>query len=207
MIRDFQENDFNLCTALVNKVWGLDKHFSPAGLAVFVQNLFVGMSAANSNFLKVIEDNNTIVGLIFGKIEKQKCYKNSYSGILGFLKLIKQLFTIKGVSFGEKYNLLKGIISHEKKRKKVESKKSSEVNLFAVHPDSQGKGYGKKLINEFIQTCKQYGVKRLVLETDADCNYGFYENIGFKHIASFESKLLKRFSEKSSETFIYELKF
>ena len=75
-----------------------------------------------------------------------------------------------------------------------------------ILPEYQGKGFGKQLINEFILTCKKEGTLRIILETDAECNYGFYENLGFNHIASFGSPLQKEFSRNSGETFIFELK-
>jgi GNAT superfamily N-acetyltransferase len=95
--------------------------------------------------------------------------------------------------------------AHDRNRQKVEPWESSEINLFVVDPESQGQGRGKKLINEFIAACKQTGVKRIVLETDEESNYGFYEHQGFRKDGSFFSSFLQEFSNESGETYIYEL--
>ena len=71
--------------------------------------------------------------------------------------------------------------------------------------DSQGKGWGKQLMNGFISACRNKKIKRIVLETDKESNLDFYEHLGFKSIGTFYSPLLKEFSGLSGDTFIYEL--
>ena len=79
------------------------------------------------------------------------------------------------------------------------------MNLFVVDPESQARGWGRKLINEFIDACKNENIERIVLETDSESNYGFYQHLGFRIKGSFHSPLLKEFSGNTGETYIYEL--
>ncbi len=95
--------------------------------------------------------------------------------------------------------------THEANRKKVLKNSISEVNLFVVDNSMQGKGVGRKLINEFITLCRNEKLPNIILETEKSSNYRFYEHLGFKVIASFDSPMQNHFNGSSGETFIYEL--
>jgi ribosomal protein S18 acetylase RimI-like enzyme len=205
MIRDYQPSDFDNCVNLVNKVWEFDKHFSPVELAKLFQRIYTGGSLAESNFRKVVEEKDQLKGFLFGKIENQMIPKSEFSGFLGQLKIILKLLSVKGAPFKRKWGYLKKINSHEINRRKVESRRCSEINLFVVDPESQGRGWGKKLINEFMAACQNLDIKRIVLETDRESNFGFYEHLGFKTKGSFYSPLLQEYSGESGETYVFEL--
>lgn len=56
------------------------------------------------------------------------------------------------------------------------------ISWIAVDEEKRGKGIGKKLIDHFINWCKDYGVNRIYLDVFSD-NISvnkFYNNIGFK---------------------------
>lgn len=205
MIRHYENRDFDGCVRLVNRVWQFDKHFSPPALSDFFMKTYTGSSLAGSNFSLVIEESDEIKGFLFGKTEKLPLHKNEYSGVSGQFRLLHGLFRLKGVTFKRKWDILNKLNTHELNRRKVESRKSSEVNLFVVDPDSQGKGFGKQLISGFIDNCKANNVKRIVLETDAESNYGFYLHLGFKKMGQFYSPMQEEYSRGSGETFVYEM--
>jgi len=205
MIRDFRESDFVDFQKLVNKVWEFDKHFHPPELSRLFQKIYTGGSFSASNFLRVVDVKGQVRGFLFGKIENKKIPKSEYSGFSGQLKIIFSLFSIPKVAFKTKLSYLNKINLHEVNRRKVESRKCSEVNLFVVDPDCQGEGWGKRVINEFIETCRKENINRIVLETDAESNFGFYQHLGFSIKGSFNSPLLQAFTGKSGKTYIYEL--
>jgi len=155
MIRNYKDTDFEACTELVNKVWQFDQHYEPPELAQLFIEIYTGGSLAASNFSKVVEEESCVKGFIFGKIENRPIPKSEYNGLNGQLKILKELFSVPNVSLKAKLSYLNKINTHEVNRRKVENRKSSEVNLFIVDPDFQGSGWGKKLINEFIAICKK----------------------------------------------------
>ncbi len=61
-----------------------------------------------------------------------------------------------------------------------------EVTLLnvAVNPEHQGKGYGKKLINAFIDMCESQGAESAWLEVrESNTNaFGLYESTGFNEV-------------------------
>lgn len=60
-----------------------------------------------------------------------------------------------------------------------------EVFLVAVDSQSRNKGYGKMLVNEFIRSCLDYGVKRVFLEVRRSNTTAIacYTSCGFIKIA------------------------
>lgn len=205
IIRNYKESDYEDCIKLVNKVWKFDKHFNPPALSQLFQRIYTGGPLSESNFLNVVEEDGQLKGFLFGKIENQELTKDKYSNFAGQLKILKRLFSIKGVTFKKKLGYLKKVKLHEINRQKVEPRESSEVNLFVVDPESQGQGWGRKLINEFIAACKTMNVNRIVLETDKESNYGFYEHLCFRIKGSFYSPIQKEYSGVSGDTYVYEL--
>ncbi|MGD8782059.1 MAG: GNAT family N-acetyltransferase [Ignavibacteria bacterium] len=205
MIREYSQTDFERCKGIINLVWEFDSRFSPNQLSELFKNIYVGNSLSESNFTKVIEENGIVQGFIFGKSGNRNLYKTEYSGFLGRLKVSYDLCTVKGISLKRKMNYIKMINEHEVNRRRIEPNRENEVNLFAVNPNTQGKGFGKLLMNSFIDFCKEKNVTRITLETDKECNTGFYDYFGFKVKGEFYSPLLKEYSGKSGMSFIYEL--
>jgi len=205
MTRDYQKSDFAACQTLVNKVWEFDSHFHPPALSKLFQKIYTGGSLAASNFSRVVDEKGQVKGFLFGKIENKKIPKSEYSGFSGQLKIIFSLFFIPKVTFKAKLAYLNKINTHEINRRTVESRKCSEVNLFVVDPACQGEGWGRRLINEFIEACSKENINRIVLETDSESNLGFYQHLGFNIKGSFHSPLLQEFTGTTGKTYVYEL--
>ena len=61
----------------------------------------------------------------------------------------------------------------------------SYIELFAVMPDYQNKGYGKALIREFFKLTKERGIKEVGAHTGCYLDaYLFYRKIGFQDTRS-----------------------
>ena len=205
MIRDYQKSDFATCSDLTNIVWDFDSHISSLALSELFQWMYTAGSLSNSNFCKVLELNGKVKGLLFGKIENMQTGQLRLSTFWLQLKLIVKLILMKEIPFKTKLSLFKMVHVHEVNRSKLESREISEVHLFIVDPEYQGMGWGKMLMNEFITACKKRNIKRFVLETDEESNYGFYEHFGFTRKGEFYSPLLYEYAGNSDVTYVYEL--
>jgi len=73
----------------------------------------------------------------------------------------------------------------------LDNKKVKLDNIF-LEPDFIGKGYGKVMINHFIQHVKDKGYERIELESEPNAEK-FYQNLGFKVIGWLESSIKNRF--------------
>lgn len=205
MIRKYEQKDFEKCIEIVNDVWNFDGRFLPSNLSALFKKVYVGGSLSASNFAIVVEEEGIVKGFLFGKCGSKKIINGGYSGILGSLNFLIQLLLVKGVSLKKKFYYLNIMAEHETNRRRVEPTRDNEVNLFAVMQSAQGKGYGKVLMNEFIKECKNEHVNRVTLDTDKECNYGFYEHFGFRVKGEFYSPLQKEYSGFSGDSYVYEL--
>lgn len=205
MFRTYVEQDFSACIEIVNVVWQFDKKFPPPPLSNLFKRMYTGGSLAASNFYIVREEENQVVGFLFGKCGDNPVYRNEYSGIWGNLRFLWQLFAVKDVPIKKKFRYVKIINAHEINRRKVEPSRINEVNLFAVDPAMQGKGYRKLLMSAYIAQCRTLHVSRVTLDTDAACNYRFYEQFGFTMKGRFYSPLQQEYSGSSGESYVYEL--
>jgi GNAT superfamily N-acetyltransferase len=73
----------------------------------------------------------------------------------------------------------------------LDNKKVKLDNIF-LEPDFIGKGYGKVMMNHFIQHVKDKGYERIELESEPNAEK-FYQNLGFKVIGRLESSIKNRF--------------
>ncbi|EPM6098484.1 GNAT family N-acetyltransferase, partial [Vibrio vulnificus] len=205
MIREFHHDDLENCKEIIELVWDFDGKIAPIQLSSLFKDIYVTSSLSESNFTKVVVINGKVEGFLFGKVGENDLIRTKYSGFLGRLKLIFELFSLRGVGFRQKMNCLNNMHEHDVNRKKIEPDKSCEVNLFAVNPDVQGGGLGKILMNSFVEHCKSENAHKITLETDKECNMGFYEHFGFKIKGDFYSSLQQEYSRTSGVSFVLEL--
>ncbi|AHD04440.1 GNAT family N-acetyltransferase [Paenibacillus larvae] len=81
----------------------------------------------------------------------------------------------------------------------------SEVNLFIISPELRGMGYGKKLMDRYIEFCKENELHSTFLWTDIGCSYNFYEKYGFKLYKQFFHDCLTESNKKQPNGMIYYL--
>ena len=64
-------------------------------------------------------------------------------------------------------------------------------NLFIL-PEFIGKGFGKLLMNDFINRLEKSEIKKVRLHADPNAE-NFYSKLGFKKVGSFETSIKNRF--------------
>jgi ribosomal protein S18 acetylase RimI-like enzyme len=201
IFREYKDSDYTQCEELVNQAWKFDKIFSPESLSDFTKLLYTKGSALGSNYKMEVEDNGRVVGLIFGLNENTTKPKNN---LLFRLSLLWKLLWLKG-NEPNKNDLLNALQTHEKNRTTIVRRGRSEIVLFVVSKEHQGKGIGKKLWSGFKNMCIESGVKSVVVETNKLGASSFYEQIGFIHLADFDSPL-HEFATKDGQACMYEYK-
>ena len=189
MIRDYEVSDYEACKTLVNEAWEFDKHFAPRELSELCLYIYTFGSLAQSNFSRVVVQNSKVVGFLFGVNFKATVPEPELHSFYAQLKLLKRLFFIKGMTLKEKFSFLKATQTHQMNRAELIEGKRSEICLFIVRSGEQGKGYGKKLLAEFMQFCKQHQVDSIIVETNRVEASSFYEHVGFTLIGDFHSPL------------------
>lgn len=204
MIREYVPQDFEACVKIINEVWDFDGKFKPARLSTLFKIFYTSSSLTASNFTFVVEENGVVKGFLFGESGRHNHALAELTEVFGYWIFALKLLLLWGVKLKKKIHYLTIFLEHEKNRNHIKPRKD-EVNLFAVSPSAQGKGYGRALMNRFVDFCEARHTHRITLETNEECNYGFYRHFGFNKIGEFNSPLLKEYSSKSGLTYVYEL--
>jgi len=201
IFREYKESDYEQCEELVNQAWGLDKIFSSEKLSGFAKLIYTKGSVLGSNYKMVVEDHGQVIGFIFGLNEHlNKPRRNTLFGLM----LLWRLIWVKG-NKSEKKHLLDALTNHQKNRMDVIDRGRSEIVLFVISNEYQGKGIGKRLWSGFRNACIESGVKSVVVETNKLGASSFYEKIGFTHLANFSSPL-HELATKGGQACMYEYK-
>ncbi len=199
--REYRASDYSQCEQLVNQAWKFDKIFFPNALSDLAKQIYTKGSVLNSNYKRVIEEDGKVVGFIFGLNQySTKPRKN----ILFGLRILWKLIFIKTAKSNKK-SLISALETHEKNRSHLVSRDRSEIVLFVIDQNYRGQGIGTKLWNGFKNHCVESGVSSIIVESNKLGASGFYEKIGFKHLANFESPL-HEFATKNGQACIYEYK-
>lgn len=199
IFREYKDSDYEECEELVNQAWGFDNIFSPKALSNFAKLIYTKGSVIGSNYKMVAESDGRVVGFIFGLNEHS--IKPGIN-ILFRLGLLWKLIWLKGDK-PDKKDLINALQAHETNRTNVAQRGRSEIVLFVVSKEYQGKGVGKKLWFSFRDMCIESGVESVIVETNKLGASSFYEQIGFVHLADFDSPL-HEFATKDGQACMYE---
>lgn len=205
-MRPYVEADFNQCVAIVKEVWDFDSIFKNAKMSQLLAEAYTGQAISESNFACVDENEEGVIGFIFGRSSDSKEFYHQYGGLFGqFRFAIKFIFSAGG-SLSACIKLISAMKAHERNRKLVLVNREHEVNLFCVSRKKQGKGTGKILMNSFLDDCRKNGIISVTLDTDKKyCNFGFYEHFGYKLVGHFHSPIQLFYSGSSDECVTYKI--
>lgn len=64
-------------------------------------------------------------------------------------------------------------------------------NLFIL-PEFIGKGFGKTLMNDFLEKANRLGIKKITLDAEPNAE-NFYKNFGFETVGQLESSIKDRY--------------
>jgi len=199
IFREYRDGDYEQCEELVNQAWGFEKIFSPKALSDVAKLIYTKGSVLGSNYKLVVEVDEKVVGFIFGLNEYSK---KPGRNILFGLGVLWKLVRIKDGK-PDKNNLINALKAHEKNRSGIVDRGRSEIVLFVVGNEYQGKGFGNKLWSGFKNQCIKSGVSSIIVETNKLGASSFYERIGFKHLGNFDSPL-HEFATKGGQACMYE---
>ena len=200
ILREYRDSDYLQCEELVNQAWGFDKIFAPEELVNLAKCMYTRGSVLGSNYKMVVEVNGKVAGFIFGLNE---CATKPGLNILYRLNMLWKLLRVKSEKPKNKDDFINAIKDHENNRTKLVRRGKSEINLFVVSKEFQGKGFGKKLWTGFLADCKDSDVESIIVETNKLGASGFYEQVGFKHLGDFYSPL-HEFATKGGQACMYK---
>ena len=159
--------------------------------------LFDILSKAERIIIKKLD--NKVIGFCAYEKRGSKKFlirKNFYKSLK--LLIVKSPF-IKDKKAFVRYNRL-----YDKIESKFDNKYDGDIIIFIVDKKHQGNGYGTKLLKTAFDLAKKDNMKKLKIVTDDDCNYKYYESLGFKKIYE-EPIYFDKNKKYKEEQFIYEV--
>lgn len=180
----YQEKYLQGCITLIATTWNLDECLeNPKG--AYIYEYFIRRCAVWSDFLEIIVDeNDNVQGILFGRT--CEVWKSRF---LFFKLSCWLLWHIFNYDLGEIKGALRAyhiLQTQDKDAQRYAQNCDGEVNLLIISPILRGLGYGSKLMNRFVEVCKEKERKKLFLWTTTECSFGFYDSYGFRTLGYFK---------------------
>ena len=184
---------------LVGITWNLDKEIKSRVLYFASCLAYSFHILYKTNYRRIICEKNTLISFLASRDESKKNPLNIIYLLFCFLSIFIMIFYKDGRS------ILKYQLGYNKTLdlmvKENNQKYDAELVLFITHPEYQGKGYGKSLLNEFHSFMKEQNKCNIYLFTDNYCDYSMYDRAGCIR----KNKKVREFYFLASERFTQEL--
>lgn len=205
----YDKRYLNSCADLVRKTWNLHGGFKNLKRKELVYIYYFLTCENYSEHLELlVNENDEVKGVLFGSIEDES-----------YLQMIKYRIKSLKLAHWVRFHLNKGNLGDKIRAERMLASMSemdaageeyadefdSEINLFIVSKELRGKGYGRKLMDNYVEFCKSHALDTAFLWTDLDCSFSFYEKYGFKLYKKFYHDQLSSRQREGDNGMIYYL--
>jgi ribosomal protein S18 acetylase RimI-like enzyme len=195
------------CVRLIGETWDLQRILPEATNPRVIEELFFREATLDANHAELIVDEaGEVHGFLFGIIKRAP-----RGGVRAALRatgaVLWALGRFLGGGLGPRRRALatiRKLLSMLSSLDALRKDDDAYVSLFIVRSPLRGKGWGKRLLDDYRAKAAGYGAKRLYLWTDKSCNYGFYDRMGFERIKEIESPFLAAYGS-GPNGFVYAL--
>ena len=178
VFRDVRNSDLSDIKDIIDDSWDWVDLFESEGSLEATLGLYLNMVLYESSFTKVAVHNGKIVGVIMGYVEgdepKGRLLMDDSASFA--LKLMNTTKNDRKAAY--KY-LSKTRVIYEEMFEEVGIDYDANLVFFVVSEDARGLNIGKLLWLELLEYFKQKEVRSVYLFSDTECNFGFYDHIGF----------------------------
>lgn len=190
---------------LVGITWNLDKEIKSRVLYYASCLAYSFHILYKTNYRRVIFEHKKLISFLASRDESKKNPLNIIYLLFCFLSIFIMIFYKDGRS------ILKYQLGYNKTLdfmvKENNQKYDAELVLFITHPEYQGKGYGKSMLNKFHSFMKEQNKCNIYLFTDNYCDYSMYDRAGCirknEKVREFYFLAGKRFTQ---ELYLYDYK-
>ena len=178
IIRDVKEEDFPEIKEIIDETWEYSDLFDgkralDAALGLYFNQVLYGCSFGKAAVLdgKVL---GVIFGYVNGEMPKYRMLQEDNS---------EYILTLLNMPECERKNINEYMSKlHYTYEKLLNGKKASydgTLDFLILSKDARGLKIGRKLWDELAVYFKKNDVKSIYVFTDTECNFGFYEHLGF----------------------------
>ncbi|CAF1235663.1 unnamed protein product [Didymodactylos carnosus] len=177
------------CAQLVQEIWPLEDDLVHASQPHHLFYYYVRNCVDNSTYTDLIvdeENDERILGILVGDHESHRSCRSMIKNFRNCVILYKHILCSH---LGKRFVALEVVDEMSTISKRIEDECEefdSEINLLVLSKDLQGKGYGRLLMERYIEFCKNdKNIKSIFVWSDISCNYKFYEHYGFRLYKQF----------------------
>lgn len=207
--RELKIEDYQTVKKLIGDAFGLNNIFKKElqndTLSDVVLGTYLQHCLEDSTFSKVAVKDDKVIGVILGEaFGEKKLYDCNiedlfiYHDKLDSLKSDERLIKVEN-------EFIRIANTYDEFINGMEKEFDGCIHLFIVDKDSRGLGVGKALVKYLSHYMISHRVKSLYLFTDNRCNYGFYDNQGFKRVK--EKSLFMEGLNDYLDIFLYRYDF
>jgi len=203
--RDFRLSDIKTCARISADAWPETASVS-GGDTVRTMTLYVEFYYYSATWLDVACVDGRVVGLLFGRIDRDGGMFGKIRSRLGHSKVYLKLITGRYWKASDRFKLMKSAMSDDRNITKNSPDADGEVMLFVVDGKFQGRGIGRALMDRFLQRARKVNSKRITVSTnDIGCNWGFYDKYGFKLQGSFRDSFTSFVRKEEIKNLIFSI--
>jgi GNAT superfamily N-acetyltransferase len=204
VFREYEQGDLAVCAELAKKAWpyrrgdfsGEDEDSAMKG--------YVQIGRLWSNWAEVACDSGEVVGVIFGRIDKNWKRMDSLKllgrELLMFAGPVIRRTGLSIISFG----LIRSVVMTDLKLAFLRPDTDAEIELLIVDAKKRGEGIGRALVERFFEAVRRTGSRRVTVYTDeVTSNWQFYERMGFKRVATFYDNIASYYDNRPANGLIY----
>lgn len=204
--RDFRRSDIKTCARISADAWPETANVTGSGDTVRTMTLYVEFYYYSATWLDVACVDGQVVGLLFGRIDREQGMRGKVRSRLGHVRVYLKLLTGRYWKGADRFKLMRSAMSDDKNIVENSPDADGEVMLFVVDGRFQGRGIGKALMDRFLQQARKTDSKRITVSTnDIGCNWGFYDKYGFKLQSSFRDSFTSFVRKQEIKNLIFSI--
>ena len=181
-IREFEEGDMVPLAEIVCRIWEMDSYGPDIGIPASMA--YVRSCIARSTFVRTLLSEGSVVGCVMARagdfaLDIGQDLENyggpSLTGYEGADRLLSDMTILDTADVSMKEEA--GVVF------------DGELVLLILSEEAQGHGFGTILFRQAEEYFREQGSESVLIYTDDDCGYGFYDRLGARCIASRDVRL------------------
>lgn len=183
-IRELTYRDRPAIASMILTTWDMDSYGE--GLGIPTSEAYLQSCIRNSRFIRVLEDEDGVKGCVMARAGRNRI---RFGEIADAFRFGGRIHGMDGIdSFLSDIRILND--TDRKLKRECGMSFDGELVLLIVSEDSRGKGYGKMLFESAEGYFREHGAQDILIFTDDDCGYGFYDRLGARRLATRDVRLV-----------------
>jgi len=205
-VRKYQASDLRACAELAAEAWPsrmptISREDQVDGMEGYMMS-----ALAASTWAEVLDESGRVVGFLFGRIEK---HRRAGVKLVPEQSLISMASAFIAARHERPSNILRmiwNVALTELKMSVNRPHSDAEITMLIVGSAHRGKGYGRLLVERFVDAARADGASVLTVYTDdQSSNWRFYERLGFRRVAEFYDNISSFWVGRRANGIVYVL--